>query len=101
MARINAKIRRALNVAIEPYSSTNVKKFTAVPVGDIDEALSQAGFMLIQEDGTPWSGLLLGDDGHCAIELATAELDRIENSMLSLSWHRFDSGNYEVVAYIS
>jgi hypothetical protein len=101
MARINAKTRRALNSVIEKFNSTNTKKFDAVPVGDIDRTLNEAGFMLIQEDGAPWSGFLLGEDSHCTIDIATTELDRIDNSVLFLSWHRFDSGNYEIVTYIS
>jgi hypothetical protein len=101
MARINAKTRKALNVSIAYWNTSNTRKFKGIPVDDIDQTLQLSGFTLIQEDGAPWSGMLCGDDSHCTIDLATNELDRIENSVLSLSWHRFDSGNYEIVAYIS
>lgn len=50
---------------------------------------------VVQEDGTPWSGLLLGDD-------SSANFD-IENSRLVLRvmWHKMPSGNYEITAYVS
>ena len=50
---------------------------------------------IVDEDGTPWSGLLLGDNSHTTFNI------RNKRYVLYLSWYKMQSGNYEIVAYIS
>lgn len=79
-----------------------------IPLSDIAEILRGNGLVLLQEDNTEWSGVLMGRDGQALIPLATTnkidpdgryleELDHV----LSLSWHKYDTGRYDVTAYIS
>lgn len=49
----------------------------------------------VQEDGTPWSGLLCGREGRAQFELATSR------HCLNLQWYKMESGRFEVNAYIS
>jgi hypothetical protein len=53
------------------------------------------GSRIVDEDGTRWNGLLLGDNSHTTF--------KIENRKyaLFLSWYKMPSGNYEIVAYVS
>ena len=74
------------------------KYWESIPIDDIFKKLEDNGFKPVQEDGTPWSGFLLGRDGRAHIQLKTGGPDR----HLSLSWHKMDvSGRYEVVAYVN
>lgn len=51
--------------------------------------------MVVQEDGTRWSGFLCGDDSHATFEIAGFKF------ALRVMWHRMNSGNYEITAYVS
>jgi hypothetical protein len=50
---------------------------------------------IIDEDGTPWSGFLLGDSSNTTFNI------RDKKYVLYLSWYKMPSGNYEIVAYLS
>jgi hypothetical protein len=39
--------------------------------------------------------------GHDVIDVLDSRGDVVENTVLSFDWHRFDTGRYEVVAYLS
>jgi hypothetical protein len=74
------------------------KYWQHIPLDDIFAKLRENGLEPVQEDGTPWSGMLLGRDGRTNIELTTDGPKRF----LSLSYHKMDvTGNYEVTAYVS
>lgn len=105
MIRIPAGIRNQMNGDIadlvRPIQSQ-------IPLKSIDDILRRRGYLLVQEDGTTWSGFLTGRDGNARIEIGVVgtadDYDVhtiIDNAMLILSWHKFDTGRYEVVAYIS
>ena len=51
--------------------------------------------MIVQEDGTKWSGLLCGEDGTGNFAIARRRY------ILRLMWHRMSSGNYEIVSYVT
>lgn len=81
--------------------------FAHVPLGKIAEIFEGQGFVLLQEDNTEWSGFLSGEDGRANISFARKSSETregiffpIRNSSLTMMWHRMESGNYEVVAYL-
>jgi hypothetical protein len=79
-----------------------------IPLSDIAEVLRKNGLVMLQEDDTEWSGILTGWDGQVLIPLATTNqvtpdgryLEKLDHG-LSLSWHKYDTGRYDVTAYIS
>lgn len=81
-----------------------------IPLGKIMAVLEKYGYELVQEDGTPWSGFLVGG-AECGSPEATRQRATIEivqkadrtpmNNALILMWCKMPSGNYEVVSYIS
>jgi len=92
--RINRKLQ---DITSPPY-------YHEIPLDDIFEILEENDVMPLQEDDTLWSGLLLGADGRTTIRLALkngAGYRKIKNSMLVLTWHKMDSGRWEVVTYLS
>jgi hypothetical protein len=70
--------------------------FSSIPLNLIF-SIVEIGFesKIIDEDGTPWSGLLLGNNSHTTFDI------RDRKYVLFLSWYRMPSGNYEIVAYVS
>lgn len=73
----------------------------AIPLDAIFKTLHDNGFDPQQEDGTPWSGLLLGRTSQVKLDLKDQDSGKV-NRWLSLSWHKMDvTGNFEVTAYIS
>jgi hypothetical protein len=78
----------------------------AIPLDDIFKSLKKEGVVPVQEDMTPWAGLLLGRDGRASIELVRSDefgiYHPVANAMLVLSWYKMEqTGNYEVNAYVS
>jgi hypothetical protein len=63
---------------------------------------------MLQEDDTEWAGVLTGREGNILIPLATTNqvdqdgryLEKLDHG-LSLSWHKYDTGRYDVTAYVS
>ena len=80
-----------------------------IPLGDILKTLEDKfGIVVLQEDNTRWSGLLIGPEGSMNLPLAKAEGKGPEdmhvpynNSMLAFQWYQMESGNYEINAYLS
>lgn len=89
-----------------------LKKFNTyspnIPINEIFDALKSEGVIPIQEDGTPWTGMLSGEkecgepdakNQYAKIELAIKHGDTmklIANSMLEMSWCKMQSGNFEI-----
>lgn len=69
-------------------------RFSVIPLNDILDAAKEVG-VPVQEDGTPWSGILCGRGGRASIQLQGAR------RWLQLQWYKLESGNYEVNAYIA
>ena len=65
MSKIGTRLRR-INQKLNDLGNYHV----GIPLDRIDSILQQHGFMLIQEDGTPWSGLLCGEEGQVIFDLA-------------------------------
>jgi hypothetical protein len=77
-----------------------------IPLADLDDILREFGYLLIDEDGTPWAGFLLGADAHATFDIGVLETEtdglyaKIINTNLWMSWYRFHTGRYEIVAYL-
>ena len=82
-----------------------------IPLGKITEALKKKGAVILQEDNTEWSGMLTGREGKMTVDMApiSSGVDQhghkvytpYTNTMLVLTWHKMESGKYEVVCYVS
>ncbi len=107
MDKLTPKEKKQINRDIEPLLRSIY--FEEIPLSDIWIALRINGVVVLQEDQTEWSGLLLGQEGHEYFDLArnTQELFEgrylhiIDNCKLSLSWYKMASGRYEVLAYVA
>ena len=76
-----------------------------IPLNRVSAILAQYNIVLTQEDGTEWSGLICGEEGHALFTLAfkspgTEELVPSKQG-LQLSWYKMPSTRYEIVAYVS
>lgn len=86
--------------------------FEQIPLKDIFDVFAANGVMAVQEDGTKWSGMLVGGKGcgedgaesqRADIELAIKNGPwwKITTSALSITWCKMPSGKMEVIGYIS
>jgi hypothetical protein len=98
------------NINRELHELMKPTYFTEIPLDGIFAILEKNGVIPLQEDGTKWSGMLLGDDSHTYIELGMKSSEQdvhglptytpIVNTSLALSWHKMNSGKSEVLAYL-
>jgi hypothetical protein len=78
--------RRRVNNALH---ALGLLRHDSLPIAEIDAALAANGF----EETEP--AIYCGRDGNCSpMRVGTY-------TYLSLSWHKYDSGRYEVVAYVN
>ena len=96
MRRISLSSTKTASLDLRAISSQYWK---AVPLKEIFQAVEQRGYQPVQEDLTPWQGLLTGRNGRADINLAKS--GKMQTLYLHLQWYRMESGNYEVTAYIS
>ena len=94
---LNANIRKQINKQLQENFN---KYFPSIPLTEVFEVLKNNNVVAVQEDGTPWSGFLCGDDGNASIELKFND-ELIDNAMLILQWHKMESGRYEINTYVS
>ena len=66
-----------------------------IPLDQIFEILRRNGLEPIDEDGTPWSGILCGADASTTIRIRNYRFS------LRLDWFRMQSGRYEITVYLS
>lgn len=111
--KILQPVKNKMNRAISPYttnSSNKSKHFDHIPVEEINEVLSQFGYILINEDATPYSAILTGTQGRDVIELGATSVDGstikpVSNSVLVLSWYNITEDSlrpsFEITAYVS
>ena len=81
-----------------------------IPLSSIFDALTEIGVHAVQEDGSPWSGMLVGGaecgDERTRDQVINFELVRTSdgthlNNSLYLSWCKMPSGKYELTCYLS
>lgn len=106
-ANIKKKISTELNKKINKQTY-----FPKIPLSTIFSILEKHGVIAIQEDGTKWSGILMGgvkqteqvyfDIADSSIKDERGFYTPYSNAMLSMSFYKMpSSGNYEIVTYIS
>lgn len=105
---INAAIRSKINKQLHGLGNYHKD----IPLDEIFEILESNNMIALQEDGTKWSGMLIGGaecgseearNQHALFQLAFKFDDgyyTIKHG-LSLSWCIMGSGKYEIVTYIS
>lgn len=102
----NPKLKVQLQKTV--YSILKPTFFEKIPLGAISEAFRAFGVSLVDEDGSPWSGFLLGNkdcgderakDQHA--KFALAYNGQLLNCHLIISWCRMGSGKMEVIGYVS
>jgi hypothetical protein len=76
----------------------SLKYYDAIPLDAIFKLFEDQGITPIQEDLTPWSGMLIGSNSRATIELMY-EGAKLKRRALTLSWYLMPSGKYEIVAY--
>lgn len=122
---LNSNIRKQINTdlynLITPEHKTTY--FEAIPLQDIFDILQNYNIVVLQEDNTIWSGLLLGDEASATFPIAykspidpnlfigegnkdtsddnLIQYDPIVNSELYLYWYKMESGRYEINTYIT
>lgn len=102
-------VKKRLNDRISDLlSPKNVTEyFRQIPLASIGKILKNDKIIMVQEDNTEWSGMLLGKDGRAKIDLAPMNTKDGEfytpytNTVLVLTWHKMPSGKYEVLSYVS
>ena len=96
--KLTARVRKPLNKALYPLTT---KYHDAIPLSEIFGILKDFGLIVIQEDGTPWAGLLCGNEECVNFDLKTTDDQYVENACLAMSWYRMPSGRYEVNCYVA
>lgn len=108
--KLKATDRKYINKLLGNLTSPNFKTryFKEIPLGDINDILAKRNMLLIDgEEGTPWSGFLVGRAETVYFDIAYKIKDEkglytpIVNSKLFLQWYKMDSGKYEITAYLS
>ena len=84
-------LRNRTNRQLQPFNAY----FDEIPLSDIFDVVRRNIGEVVQEDGTPWSGILCGREGNSIFGIAGFA------SCLRLSWYRMQSGRYEIVVYVS
>ncbi len=86
-----------------------------IPLQSMFDVLKSFNIVPLQEDGTLWSGMLIGGaecgsdevaDQIAGFDLAFQDPNQnrfipINNTLLQIQWCKMPSGKYEVVAYLS
>lgn len=106
---IPANIRKKINNAIHDLGNYHQE----IPLQNIFDICKQYDIVPLQEDGTHWSGLLVGG-AECGTEKARDQIARFDlatrgedgrfipaNNIIWLSWCKMGSGKYEIVSYVS
>lgn len=95
---LNQVSRRKINGRLN--NTVNYTYHESIPMSLIVEALGTQGTWMIQEDETPWSGVICGTNGVATFRIAN-ERGEITNCRVFMSWYKMSSGNYEIIAYVS
>jgi hypothetical protein len=88
----NQTTKNRINRELYPLSTSY---HLAIPLDIIFGIVEKHVGMVVQEDGTRWSGLLCGDEGRANFAIANSRL------VLYLGWYQMPSGVYEITLYVS
>lgn len=105
--RLDSATKRKVGKEVSAMSSGN-KYYDAIPLKDMFDILDKYGIVALQEDNTPWSGMLTGRDGEATLPLAPKDSKNdkgfytpYSNVGVHFSWYKMESGRYEFIAYVS
>lgn len=95
---MNTKARRKIQKKLNILSQRLHPK---IPLDMIFQAIEEEGFQVVMEDGKSWGGLLLGEAAEGMFDIKNQETGKIEDRRLFLQWYRYETGRYEITAYVS
>ena len=95
--KIDTKIKKVINSELVTLCKTYHDQ---IPLTEIFDILKKNNVIAIQEDGTPFEGFLMGNNSSTIFDL-TFDGKNVNNSILSLSWYKMESGRFEINAYLS
>ena len=97
MKAMKVRDRRAINKQLNALDNYH----DAIPLKEIFGILRASGYIAVQEDGEPWSGMLVGSNEWVQIEIQDSAGNPV-NTSLNLGWYKRDESNrYEITVYIS
>ena len=106
---IRPETRKSVNKKLYEISKVS---YPSIPLSEIFDILSKHGLVTLQEDNTPWEGLLLGKEGQVIIPVAPVGTFRgavggttvfytpVKNSALNLYWYLKPNNRYEINVYL-
>jgi len=95
--KMTAKMRKAMN---KKLYAMGTEYYTKIPLQHIFDILEENDFIVVQEDGAPFSGILCGDESRTTFKLQ-CKGEYVDNAELYLSWYKMQSGRYEINPYIT
>ncbi|MGW8177565.1 MAG: hypothetical protein ACWGQW_02050 [bacterium] len=96
MKAIPAKIRKSMNTKLHGMGNYH----NGIPLGQAFEILKEGGYFPLQEDGTPWEGIICGVEGQEYLPLMDDD-GKVAKSVFVFSWYKMPSGRYEFISYVS
>jgi hypothetical protein len=95
------ELQRSINYLLQPYAGTIY--FANIPLTELLDICRNYEVYPIQEDGTLWEGFLAGRKGAANISLAIQHGTEmvVAKNVLAINYYKMESGNWEVIAYIS
>lgn len=92
--------RRVLNKCLA--SILEPVYFKQIPMREIIGMLDENGYVLVQEDNTPWAGILIGCEGRARFNIVIKDgMVPIGNTTLLIHWYKMPSKNTEVTGYFT
>lgn len=101
---MKAHERRKISNALHPITSTY---HDYIPLQSVIDILNSFGYLLLQEDNTPWSGLLCGREANTIFTIGKLDTKDERNMYAPIKnglyfyWYKLESGRYEVNMYIT
>lgn len=105
-------VRKKINTQIQKFLKPTY--FKSIPLDELFDILEKNGIKPIQEDNTEWSGWLLGgvkktEQVHFNLawkdeyerDQGMKRYKAIKNAVLNMSYYKMQSGNFEVISYVS
>ncbi len=102
---LQSTVKRRINQQLHKIGTDYYK---AIPLNMIFNILKSYNIIVLQEDNTEWSGMLVGNNEQVYFDLGNAQTKNEKNqyipytnAMLALSYYKMSSGRYEIVSYIT
>lgn len=93
---LSTAVKREANMILDRFGK---QYWPAIPINAMIDQLRSLEIELANEDGTPFEAIFTGQEGKTNIDL-TWMGNPVINSVLTMTWYKMPSGNYEIVAYM-